>query len=280
MANNIPVTCSRPSSNLADFRKILSRAKKITVLSGAGISAESGIPTFRGPGGYWRRWQAQNLATPEAFDANPSLVWEFYHHRREVVFSKKPNAAHFAIAEFEKNMEESGGTVTVITQNIDGLHAEAGSKKIIELHGSLFKVRCLGCQTVRENKDSPICPALEGKGQPDANAFDAQIPLKLLPRCDDCSELVRPHVVWFGESLDVKVMQQAEKTVSNADVLLIVGTSSVVYPAAAFAPNAAQRGIPVAEFNIEETCRTNEFMFHFQGPAADLIPKCLEWPIL
>ena len=122
-------------SDSAEFKSLLSQAKNVVFLTGAGCSAESGIPTFRGAGGLWRRYKATELATPEAFNANPSLVWEFYSYRREVVFTKKPNDAHHAIAEYEKRMTKEGREVHVITQNIDGLHQTAGSKNVIELHG-------------------------------------------------------------------------------------------------------------------------------------------------
>ncbi|KAK1897422.1 NAD-dependent protein deacylase sirtuin-5 mitochondrial [Dissostichus eleginoides] len=126
---------ARPSSDLATFRKTFSKAKNIAILTGAGVSAESGVPTFRGAGGYWRKWEAQQLATPEAFSRNPSRVWEFYHYRREVMLTKDPNPAHLAIAECEERLIKQGRNVTVITQNIDELHLRAGSKNILELHG-------------------------------------------------------------------------------------------------------------------------------------------------
>uniref|UniRef100_A0A146M9I3 NAD-dependent lysine demalonylase and desuccinylase sirtuin-5, mitochondrial n=1 Tax=Lygus hesperus TaxID=30085 RepID=A0A146M9I3_LYGHE len=152
-------------SELPRLRGILSKAKNIVVLTGAGISAESGIPTFRGAGGFWRTYQSQDLATVGAFKRSPSLVWEFYHYRREMVFTKTPNKAHYAIAEAEANLAKAGRKLTIITQNIDGLHQAAGSKNVIELHGSLFKTQCTKCKDVRVNKDSPICEALRGKGE-------------------------------------------------------------------------------------------------------------------
>ncbi|XP_064332282.1 NAD-dependent protein deacylase sirtuin-5, mitochondrial isoform X3 [Camelus dromedarius] len=172
----ICLTMARPSSDMADFRKIFAKAKHIAIISGAGVSAESGIPTFRGAGGYWRRWQAQDLATPQAFARNPSQVWEFYHYRREVVLSKEPNAGHLAIAECEARLHGQGRRVVVITQNIDELHRKAGTKNLLEIHGSLFKTRCTSCGVVAENYKSPICPALSGKGW--------ELPLwSILPPC-------------------------------------------------------------------------------------------------
>ncbi|XP_035678658.1 NAD-dependent protein deacylase sirtuin-5, mitochondrial-like isoform X1 [Branchiostoma floridae] len=268
---------ARPSSDLAAFRELFAAARNIVVLSGAGISAESGVPTFRGAGGFWRTWQAQDLATPEAFRANPSLVWEFYHYRREVMLTKLPNAGHMAIAECEQRLAKQGRSLVVITQNIDELHKRAGSKNIIELHGCLFNTRCTRCGHVEENRKSPIVLSLAGKGAPDPDAQDARIPEEDLPRCDHggCGGLLRPHVVWFGESLDPDVLSRTDRELDKCDLCLVVGTSSVVYPAAMYAPMLASRGIPVAEFNIEETPATHQLGFHFHGPSGEWLPKAL-----
>ncbi|XP_059143435.1 NAD-dependent protein deacylase sirtuin-5, mitochondrial-like isoform X2 [Physella acuta] len=277
MMNETMATLSRPLSDMTQFREVFSKAKHIVVLTGAGVSAESGVPTFRGAGGFWRKWQAQDLATPQAFKSNPSLVWEFYHYRREVMASKKPNPAHIAIAECEKRLKEQGRKVVVITQNIDELHKTAGSENILELHGNLFTTRCTKCNDVKKNHDSPICPALAGKGEPNPECQDAKIPVDKLPMCkkDNCKGLLRPHVVWFGEGLDPDVLDQAHQELGACDLCLVVGTSSVVYPAAMFAPEVASRGVPVAEFNIETTPATNSFGFMFQGPAGQLLPTAL-----
>ncbi|KAB1261755.1 NAD-dependent protein deacylase sirtuin-5; mitochondrial [Camelus dromedarius] len=255
----ICLTMARPSSDMADFRKIFAKAKHIAIISGAGVSAESGIPTFRGAGGYWRRWQAQDLATPQAFARNPSQVWEFYHYRREVVLSKEPNAGHLAIAECEARLHGQGRRVVVITQNIDELHRKAGTKNLLEIHGSLFKTRCTSCGVVAENYKSPICPALSGKGCEEAG----------------CGALLRPHVVWFGENLDPAILEAVDRELAFCDLCLVVGTSSVVYPAALFAPQVSARGVPVAEFNMETTPATNRFRFHFQGPCGTTLPEAL-----
>ncbi|XP_052504730.1 NAD-dependent protein deacylase sirtuin-5, mitochondrial [Budorcas taxicolor] len=273
----ICLTMARPSSNMADFRKCFATAKHIVVISGAGISAESGVPTFRGEGGYWRKWKAQDLATPQAFARNPSQVWEFYHYRREVVQSKEPNAGHLAIAECQARLHRQGRQVVVITQNIDELHRKAGTKNLLEIHGSLFKTRCTSCGVVAENYKSPICPALSGKGAPDPQTQDAGIPVEKLPRCEEagCGGLLRPHVVWFGENLDPAILEEVDKELALCDLCLVVGTSSVVYPAAMFAPQVSARGVPVAEFNMETTPATNRFRFHFQGPCGTTLPEAL-----
>ncbi|XP_028260515.1 NAD-dependent protein deacylase sirtuin-5A, mitochondrial-like isoform X2 [Parambassis ranga] len=256
---------------------MFSKANNIAIITGAGVSAESGVPTFRGAGGYWRKWQAQDLATPEAFSRNPSRVWEFYHYRREVMLTKNPNPAHLSIAECEERLSKQGRNVTVITQNIDELHRRAGSKNILEIHGSLFRTRCISCGHEESNYNSPICAALEGKGAPDPNTHDAQIPVQQLPRCElkGCHGLLRPAVVWFGETLDADILTNAEKVLDSCDLCLVVGTSSVVYPAAMFAPQVAARGVPVAEFNMEDTPATMRFKFHFHGPCGTTLPAAL-----
>ncbi|PIO25394.1 NAD-dependent protein deacylase sirtuin-5, mitochondrial [Aquarana catesbeiana] len=247
--------------HLAEFREVFAKAKHIAVITGAGVSAESGVPTFRGSGGFWRKWQAQHLATPEAFARNPSRVWEFYHYRREVVLTKSPNPAHLAIAECESRLSKQGRKVVVITQNIDELHRKAGTRNLFEIHGSLFRTRCNTCGSLKESYKSPICPALEGKGAPEPEATDAAIPVDDLPRCEenDCRGLLRPNVVWFGETLDSTLLGEVEKELETCDLCLVVGTSSVVYPAAVFAPQVAARGVPVAEFNMESTPATTGF---------------------
>lgn len=262
---------------MADFRKCFANAKHIAIISGAGVSAESGVPTFRGAGGYWRKWQAQDLATPQAFARNPSQVWEFYHYRREVMQSKEPNPGHLAIAQCEARLRDQGRRVVVITQNIDELHRKAGTKNLLEIHGTLFKTRCTSCGAVAENYKSPICPALAGKGAPEPETQDARIPVVKLPRCEEagCGGLLRPHVVWFGENLDPAILEEVDRELALCDLCLVVGTSSVVYPAAMFAPQVASRGVPVAEFNMETTPATNRFRFHFPGPCGITLPEAL-----
>ncbi|XP_030408349.1 NAD-dependent protein deacylase sirtuin-5, mitochondrial isoform X1 [Gopherus flavomarginatus] len=268
---------ARPNSNMADFREVFAKAKHIAIITGAGVSAESGVPTFRGTGGYWRKWQAQELATPEAFARNSSRVWEFYHYRRELMLSKQPNPAHIAIAECEARLSKQGRSVVVITQNIDELHRKAGTKHLLEIHGSLFKTRCTSCGNVAKNYKSPICPALAGKGAPDPEIEDAKIPVENLPRCEEqgCNGLLRPHVVWFGETLNSDILTEVENELEICDLCLVVGTSSVVYPAAMFAPQVSARGVPVAEFNMQATPATNRFRFHFPGPCGTTLPPAL-----
>ncbi|KAL0966176.1 hypothetical protein UPYG_G00291920 [Umbra pygmaea] len=265
------------SSDMSEFRTVFSKAKHIAIITGAGVSAESGIPTFRGSSGYWRKWLSQDIATPEAFFRNPSLVWEFYHYRREIMQSKRPNAAHLAIAECEARLRKQGRSVVVITQVIDDLHHQAGSTHVLKIHGSLFETRCVSCGHVTVNQRSPICAALEGKGSPEPDASDAKIPPELLPRCEknNCHGLLRPNVIWFGETLDSHVLTKVEAVLDTCDLCLVVGTSSIVYPAAMFAPQVASRGVPVAEFNTNTTPETARFTYHFQGPCGTVLPLAL-----
>uniref|UniRef100_A0AAF7AGZ0 NAD-dependent protein deacylase sirtuin-5, mitochondrial n=1 Tax=Bos taurus TaxID=9913 RepID=A0AAF7AGZ0_BOVIN len=297
----ICLTMARPSSNMADFRKCFAKAKHIVVISGAGISAESGVPTFRGAGGYWRKWKAQDLATPQAFARNPSQVWEFYHYRREVVQSTEPNAGHLAIAECQARLHRQGRQVVVITQNIDELHRKAGTKNLLEIHGdhpdpgtepaspalqvAYLKLdvplvelwlRTIRVQFVQPYQEKGNYTALWNRA-PDPQTQDAGIPVEKLPRCEEagCGGLLRPHVVWFGENLDPAILEEVDKELALCDLCLVVGTSSVVYPAAMFAPQVSARGVPVAEFNMETTPATERFRFHFQGPCGTTLPEAL-----
>lgn len=265
------------------FRSVLEGARNVLVLTGAGISAESGVPTFRGEGGLWRSYRSEDLATPYAFYDNPGLVWEFYHYRRELVRQKEPNAGHLALAKAEDLFTRDRRSFTVITQNVDGLHLRAGSKNVIELHGSLYKTQCTRCSDVQHNEDSPICAALAGKGSPTFNPeAHLHIPEEDLPRCKKpstqhasriCNGLLRPHVVWFTEPLQSDVLRQVDIAMCSVDACLVVGTSALVYPAAQYAPDLAARGVPVAEINLEPTPATDKLSFFFQGKAGDILPQ-------
>ncbi|XP_075877595.1 NAD-dependent protein deacylase sirtuin-5, mitochondrial-like isoform X2 [Nelusetta ayraudi] len=267
----------RPSSDMSEFRELFSKAKHIAIITGAGVSAESGVPTFRGANETWRKWKSQDLATPEAFSRHPSRVWEFYHYRRELALSKKPNTAHLAIAECEARLRKHGRSVVVITQCIDDLHQQAGSKHVLKVHGNLLETRCVSCGHVALNKRSPICAALKGKGSPDPSVADAAVPVDKLPRCDvrDCHGLLRPNVVFFGETLDSHILTKVEKEMEVCDLCLVVGTSSIVYPAAMFGPQIAARGVPVAEFNTTITPKSEYFTHRFQGPCGTTLPPAL-----
>ncbi|XP_066158765.1 NAD-dependent protein deacylase-like [Euwallacea fornicatus] len=267
---------TRKLSDYTSFKKLVDKAQNIVVLTGAGVSAESGIPVFRGAGGLWRKYRATSLASPEAFRANPGLVWEFYHYRRDVAFAAKPNNAHIALAKFEEDCKKLNKKFHLITQNVDGLHQRAGSKNVIELHGALNKIRCTECKVIEENVDIPICEALKDRGNPLASEKDLPpINIEDLPKCTQCGQLVRPHIVWFGESLDPNILQMAKNLIESCDFCLVIGTSSVVYPAAQFAPLVAERGYPVVEFNLNDEPAQDNFHLHFSGPCGTTLPKAL-----
>ncbi len=223
----------------------------MTVLTGAGISADSGVPTFRGPDGLWKNFRPEELASPEAFERNPQLVWEWYNWRRELLSTKQPNPAHDALVQLEQQIPN----FWVITQNVDGLHAAAGTQRLTEIHGNIWKVRCTACQNIMSNHE---------------------VPLPFPPTCSVCSGLLRPHIVWFGESLAPKDLEQSYAALEGCDVLLIIGTSGVVYPAASFAPVAKDHGAFVVELNLETTSNSSVVDVSFQGRAKELVPLLLK----
>ncbi|MBI3603526.1 MAG: NAD-dependent deacylase [Nitrospirae bacterium] len=236
---------------MQEIRERLSKAGSVVVLTGAGISAESGVPTFRGADGLWKNFRAEDLATPEAFARDPRLVWEWYNWRRELIATTQPNPGHQAIAEMEARHER----FLLITQNVDGLHRSAGSRKLLEIHGNIWLVRCTACGLVEENRDVPIA---------------------LPPSCRACRGLLRPHIVWFGEALDEKTLDQCMGALASCDVLLIVGTSGVVYPAASFAPIAKAAGAFVAELNLDPTPQSPLVDVSIRGRAGHLLPQLLQ----
>lgn len=217
------------------------------VLTGAGVSAESGVPTFRGPSGLWKDHRPEELATPEAFERDPFLVWEWYDWRRGLINGVAPNAAHRALAALEKRVPG----LTLVTQNVDGLHALAGSANVIELHGSIWKVRCVECGNSSENRD---------------------VPINILPRCG-CGGLLRPGVVWFGEALPEDALARSFEAASLADIVLVIGTSGVVQPAASLAVRAKAEGAFVVEINPEETPLSAMADERLSGRAAEIIPR-------
>jgi NAD-dependent deacetylase len=237
------------SNDYSSFARVLHKAEKVSVLTGSGVSAESGIPTFRGKQGLWKQFRAEELATLQAFSQNPATVWEWYDWRRSIIASKKPNLGHQVLAEWEDIFPE----FTLITQNIDGLHQKAGSHDVIELHGNIWKLRCVNEGIITENH----APHLE------------QLP----PRCKQCGALLRPHVVWFGEALDMGLLQTAIAKASESDVILVVGTSAVVYPAAAIPHSAADAGAQLVEINPEQTPLSEYADWSFRGKAGEILPK-------
>ena len=226
----------------------LKGSKKIVFVTGAGISQESGIPTFRGKDGYWRRYDPMKLASIDAFYDNPKLVWEWYEDRRKNILSVKPNEGHFAISQMEEFKD-----VVVLTQNIDGLHQRSGSTNVLELHGSIIRIKCTVCDftdNITENFES------------------------LPPKCK-CGSMLRPDVVWFGEHLPQNIWQNAIEEASVCDVMVIVGTSLVVSPANTLPVYAKQNGAVLIEVNPEKTVMSNDMDLSIQATSAEVLPKIL-----
>jgi len=232
------------------IREWMESACSVAVLTGAGISAESGIPTFRGAAGLWRQYRPEDLATPEAFARDPKLVWEWYDWRRGLIAKAQPNAAHCALTRLERRVSD----FTLITQNVDGLHDRAGSRNILKVHGDIWTVRCSAC----------------GKERQDLRPSIPDLPL----RCA-CGALERPGVVWFGEPLPAEVWQRAETAAREAALFLVIGTAAVVYPAAGLANLAKSAGAKVVEINVAETPLSPFVDASLRGPAAEILPQLL-----
>ncbi|MCJ1478420.1 hypothetical protein MMC13_007100, partial [Lambiella insularis] len=311
-----------PSADLASFSSHLQSSKRILALLGAGLSASSGLPTFRGAGGLWRNHEATTLATPEAFAARPGLVWQFYSYRRHMALRAKPNRAHYALAELAKRREH----FITLSQNVDGLSPRAGhpASQLHLLHGSLFDVKCSGfyCNyTEQNNFIDPIAPALAipenglqlgpaeedktgtdatsslyaamslpSKGQGELDVSDDRIPLPQidendLPRCPKCKrDILRPGVVWFGEMLPQDTLQAVDDFIGESetiDLMLVIGTSAKVYPAAGYVNAARQKGARVAVINtdradvpkVQNGLRSDDWIF--EGDAGVVIPEIL-----
>ncbi len=238
-------------NSILELRRALDQASSIAALTGAGISAESGVPTFRGPNGLWRNYSPEQLATPEAFARNPRLVWEWYDWRRSLIRKAQPNPGHLALAQLERRKPG----FTLLTQNVDGLHDRAGSRNVVKLHGDLWLVQCTGCGAVERNEEVPLQGALP-------------------PRCR-CGQALRPAVVWFGESLPEPAWERALEATGRSELFLVVGTSSVVYPAAGLAEVARRAGARLAIVNPEPTPLDAGADWVLRGPAGELLPRLL-----
>jgi len=226
----------------------LKDSRKIVFVTGAGISQESGIPTFRGKDGYWRKYDPMKLASIDVFYDDPKLVWEWYDDRRKNILDVKPNEGHFAISQMEEFKD-----VVVLTQNIDGLHQRSGSTNVLELHGSIIRIKCTVCDftdNITENFES------------------------LPPKCK-CGSMLRPDVVWFGEPLPQNIWQSAIKEASICDVMIIVGTSLVVSPANTLPVYAKQNGAILIEVNPEKTVMSNDMTLSIQATSVGVLPKML-----
>ena len=229
----------------------LSPNERLFVLTGAGISAESGLATFRGSGGLWDGHRVEDVATPEAWAADPAFVWRFYSARRRAAQTARPNAAHRALAQFEQHL---GDRFYLCTQNVDDLHEQAGSQRLHHMHGSLFQSRCVRC-------DRPF---------PDRSLYEASP----LPTCQECGALIRPHIVWFGEiPLD---MEAIYSQLARATTLLVVGTSGSVYPAAGFVHIARQQGIRTLYVGPEDPSNAASFDQIALGTATQALPALFD----
>jgi NAD-dependent SIR2 family protein deacetylase len=229
----------------------------MTVLTGAGVSAASGIPTFRGAGGLWRQFRAEDLATPDAFRRDPQLVWEWYESRRAIVAACVPNPAHEVLAQWS---QERG--CSVITQNVDDLHLRAGTHGLIRLHGSLWDLRCSGHDRGEGSRHHPCGSTWR----------DERVPLALPPRCPGCGALARPGVVWFGEALDARDLTAA-MAATACDLFITIGTSAVVYPAASLLHEARRAGAVTAEINPEPTPASGLVDIAVAGGAETILPE-------
>jgi NAD-dependent protein deacetylase/lipoamidase len=231
---------------------LLRAASKVAVLTGAGVSQESGLRTFRdSQTGLWAQYKPEELASPEAFARDPKLIWDWYAWRREAVKSVRPNPGHYALASMEKHIP----SFSLITQNVDGLHRMAGSQRLLELHGNIQRVRCADCYTFTETWED------------DSEA---------VPRCQECGGLLRPDVVWFGESLPRDQLEAAVEAARSCDVFFSIGTSGVVQPAASLAFAARNRGAVVVEINAEPTPLTSKADYFLQGKSGEILPELLK----
>jgi NAD-dependent deacetylase len=249
--------------SLAQARTLLSEANQVLVMTGAGISTESGVPTFRGPGGLWKQFRPEDLATPAAFQRDPRLVWEWYGWRREKLAACAPNPGHLALARW---MAGRSG-ITLVTQNVDGLH-EAAARQVwgndsrppvpLRLHGSIARVRCTHCDHATDDS-GPV------------NSESAAT----LPRCPRCRSLLRPDVVWFGEALPAPALEAAERAARAADACLVIGTAGAVYPAAGYVFAVQRRGKPVIVVDPGETAFDSVAAVKLVGTAGDTLPALL-----
>lgn len=229
----------------------LRKAQRVCVLTGAGISAESGIPTFRDAlTGLWEKFNPEDLATPEAFERDPKFVWDWYEFRRELILKVEPNPGHYALAELAHLVP----SLTLVTQNVDGLHQRAGSRGVLEYHGNILRDRCTVEQIIADRSED------SRRG---------------MPRCAACGGLLRPDVVWFGEAIPAGPMLAAAEAAQDCDVFLSVGTSSLVYPAAGLAETALGRGARVIEINPNRTDLSAAADFVLAGPSGVLLPRLL-----
>ncbi|MCB1158203.1 MAG: NAD-dependent deacylase [Leptospiraceae bacterium] len=229
--------------------EVLKSAQRVAVLTGAGISSESGIPTFRGKGGYWKNYKAEELATPEAFNRDPALVWSWYGMRREVCHKAQPNPAHYILA----RMEEYYPNFLLITQNVDGLHRRAGNAKIVEIHGNIFHAKCKICDWKDEFLEIPL--------------------KKEIPNCPVCASIIRPDIVWFGETYDDQKLIQSQSFLAKADCILVIGTSALISVPVRLAMFSIAQGAYSIELNPDSTSLSDRVDVSIRGKAGEILPE-------
>jgi NAD-dependent deacetylase len=248
------------AQQINDVAKRIARAERIVCMTGAGVSAESGVPTFRDAGGLWEGHRPEEVATPEAFARDPALVWRFYATRRRGLLGVEPNAAHQALARLEQRCPD----FLLVTQNVDGLHHRAGSRNIIALHGDIWIDRCPACRAeTRADAGSA------------STRYGADAGAAKLPTCPDCGGATRPGVVWFGEMLPPGALERAADAAGACNVMLVIGTSSVVYPAASLATLAKDAGATVIEINLEPTPLTGKADATLLGKAGEIMGEVM-----
>jgi NAD-dependent deacetylase len=242
------------------------RARRIVVSTGAGVSAESGVATFRDPGGLWAKFRPEELASVDAFLANPDLVCEWYSWRREVIASVQPNPGHYALAAWEAMVPD----FTLITQNVDNLHRRAGSARVIELHGNIERSRCMDCRRMAAPEETG-----PGEAAPGEAASGEAAPPVSVPRCA-CGGMLRPDVVWFGEMLPQEAVREAWEAAGRADVFFSVGTSGEVYPAAQLPAVAREGGAYTVEINPRPSAVARHMHEMLEGPSGVILPALVE----
>lgn len=230
---------------IKEIARLLKNSGNTIILTGAGMSAESGIPTFRSGEGLWKKYNPMELATYEAFMRDPKRVWEWYKWRMNLILKAKPHKGYYILADWERRRLVKA----IITQNVDGLHFKAGSKSVIELHGNIFRVKCISCDYKERLRETPL-----------------EIP----PKCPSCGSYLRPDVVWFGEPLEADVVSNAYNLTINSDLFFVIGTSGVVYPAAELPYIAKQHNAIIIEINVEETpiSRYADYTLHMKASEA------------
>jgi NAD-dependent deacetylase len=241
------------TQTLARAATVLRRAERVAALTGAGISAESGLATFRGAGGLWEGHRVEDVATPRAFQRDPALVWRFYHLRRAALAKVRPNSGHDALVALERRCGPDA--FTLVTQNVDGLHQQAGSRNVLEIHGTIRRVRCTGCRNVADRGTDALAD---------------------MPVCESCGKLLRPDVVWFEEALPDDVWKNAEDAVARCDCFLVIGTSAIVYPAAGLIDLARMEGAAVIEVNVTPSQASSRVDVLLLGPSGTVLPALLQ----